>query len=94
MGCCVHFESKTVLFLSFPVGVGGGLVEQTHSSGRWDRSCGVIPPAGRGWPSEQVSFDFPWRGGGASGVYLGRAGQGQPQVLGRGSCHAWGSLGG
>lgn len=82
MGCCVHFGSKTVLFLSSPGGVGGGLVEQTHSSGWWDWSCGAIPPAGRGWSSKQVSFDFPGRGGGASGVYLGRAGAGAAAMPG------------
>lgn len=90
MGYCVHFERKTVLFLS-SLGGWGALVEQTRSSGWWDWSCGVIPPVGRGWSSEQVSFNF--RGEGAGPAACTWAGPGQPQVLGWGGCHAWGSPG-
>lgn len=66
-------------------------MEQTRSSGWWDWSCGVISPAERGWSSEQISSNFPWR-----------AGRGRQRVPGQGrsspspgweSCRAWGSPG-
>lgn len=81
MSCRVHFERNTVLFLSYLRGRG--------DRARWSSSFtplaggtmavkGRFSCGGRSWSSEQVSSGFPdgdWRwGGGASGVYLGRAG--------------------